>query len=420
MTSLLPDGHGVLRERYGVRLPEGALVYERGTVLRCFYVVISGRVRLEAEEDGGGAPTTVRELKPGDCFGYVAAFSRQPAPYTAVTTEAAVIATVPLQEAARAFVLAPELAVTLITTLSEHQGPLAEMAAAASVAEVASAPPAADAPRAPVPAADDADVARAPSVEDAPRAPAPEAAPVPPPPGTTQSPPFNEQWFFVDESLCPVCSTLFEHLRVRTGAVRPTTRDSDFRILYEDLDPTSYAVLVCPECSYAAFHDDFEKLTATEIRALQEAQPERDTWGRPNLVRERTLDDGATALDLALICYRVRRADDRRRAGLLHRCAWVERARDDTALEMDLLEQACGLYRSAYERDDSVTDAEATRAAYLIGDLHFRLGDIGEATRWFSRCVATPEGRAQAGILRMARDRLTEARAQLRDGDRVA
>ena len=68
-----------------------------------------------------------------------------------------------------------------------------------------------------------------------------------------------------------------------------------------------------------------------------------------------------------------------------------------------------------------MTDVEATRAAYLIGDLYFRLGDLQEATRWLSRCVETPEGRAQAGILRMARDRLTEGRELIRGGSgRVA
>jgi uncharacterized protein (DUF2225 family) len=195
--------------------------------------------------------------------------------------------------------------------------------------------------------------------------------------------------------------------------VKPASRDSDFRIVYRTVDPTHYSVVVCPQCSYAAYQDDLKELSDTERRDLLATQADRDMLGKPNLCGERSLDDAAVALDLALSCYEARRADDRRRAGLLHRRAWLERERGDARAEMSLLGDACESYRLAYEREENMTDTEALRAAYLIGDLYFRLEKPELAARWLSTCVDMPEAKVQTGINRMARDRLHEAHQQV-------
>ncbi len=230
-----------------------------------------------------------------------------------------------------------------------------------------------------------------------------------------QTAPFNEQWFFKDSVRCPVSGTVFDHLRVRTGAVKPASRDSDFRSVYRTVDPGRYLVTVCPQCSYAAYQDDFEDLTDRERRTLLADQAERDRWERPNRCGERTLDQAAVALEIAHFCYQVRGADERRLAGLTHRRAWIERERGDAEAEMRLLREACDSYRLAYERDETVTDAEAVRAAYLIGALYLRTGETQLAARWLSRCVEMPEAKGGSGITRMARDRLSETRELLRE-----
>jgi hypothetical protein len=80
---------------------------------------------------------------------------------------------------------------------------------------------------------------------------------------------------------------------------------------------------------------------------------------------------------------------------------------------MSLLGDACESYRLAYERDQNMTDTEALRAAYLIGDLYFRIDKPELAARWLSTCVDMPEAKVQTGIGRMARDRLHEACQQV-------
>ena len=385
----LPGSYKALGHRYGVRLEQGDIVYDQGATTGHFYVVTSGRVVFEIV-DAGGAPAVVHEAVAGDCFGEVSTFSGRPTSASAAAAESTVLISIPVSEAPDAFKLSPELAVTLVTQLA-GQGMSRRQQEPRDPDDVAAEPLSTDSP----------------SESRVPRAQAAQARVF----RLDLSP--NEEWFFVDDVICPVSGAHFEYQRVRTGAVKRASRDSDFRIVYRTVDPTHYSVVVCPECSYAAYHDDFKELSDTERRDLLATQADRDMLGRPDLCRERSIDDAGVALDLALSCYEARRADDRRRAGLLHRRAWLERERGDLRAEMSLLGEACESYRLAYERDQNMTDTEALRAAYLIGDLYFRLGKQELAARWLSTCVDMPEAKLQTGIGRIARDRLHEARKEV-------
>ncbi len=232
--------------------------------------------------------------------------------------------------------------------------------------------------------------------------------------------PVDEQTFFKANAVCPVSETQFEYLHVRTGAVKPASRDTDFRITYLTVDPLFYVVLACPQCGYAAFGDDFETLDDDDRKALLAAFGGRRRLGDPITRGERTLDDAATAFDRALECDAVRRLDERRRAGMLHRRAWLERSRGDEATERALLKQAMVSYRAAFEQDDTISDAGLVRAVYLIGELSLRLDDPHEASRWLLMCVQMPEAKEQTGVVRMARERLLDAHAAVEGQQRSA
>ena len=245
-------------------------------------------------------------------------------------------------------------------------------------------------------------------------------APEPPPDDDhTLEAEFNAEWFFKDDTVCPACDATFDHLRVRVGAVRPIARASDFHSTYRTVDPLLYAVTVCPHCSFAAYAEEFGDVSAGERTALDEHRASRERLGRPNLCGERDLDGAAAALDLAIACYEVRAAGDRRRAGLLHRRAWIERTRGDEAAERVFLQQAVGAYRAAFEADSTINDTAAVRAAYLIGDLYMRLDDLTEASRWLASCLEMG-GDGQSGIVRMAREQLHACRVRLEQRDKGA
>lgn len=375
------DGYSTLK-RYCIELAADAVVYEQGVVPPYFYLLLAGRVVFEVA-DGLGGRSVVGEVQPGEPFGVVAAFSGRPTSAAARTAARCTVIAVPVNAAAEAFRTAPELSIALIRQLVRR--PLSSHTAAADPDAIA---------------AEEEHVA----FEEL------------PPPATGHATPadtlagFNEAWFFKDETACPACQQPFAYLRVRASAVRPAGRDSDFRIIYRTVDPTVHAVTVCPSCAYASYEEEFGTLTAIERRAIAAQRDARVARMPAPLCGERTIDDAALSIDLALQCAQTRNLGWRRRAGLLHRRAWVERGRGDEAAERALLEQTRAAYLMVYEQDPDIQDASALRVAYLIGDLQLRLGDPVEARRWLMECIQMKGGREQEGLLRMARLRLEDIR----------
>lgn len=234
--------------------------------------------------------------------------------------------------------------------------------------------------------------------------------------------PAHPEWTFTGQCTCPVCETRFEQLKIRDSAVQPQSRESDFHVVYRGADPSLYAITVCPECSYAALHDDWDEISLQETAALRAARGDRQAGGAPNLCGDRTHDDLATAIDLTIACYAQRQGGDRRIPGLLHRRAWLERARGDREAEAHWLGEACEAYRGAYQRSD-ITDHEALRVSYLVGDLLLRLDDIDSASEWLTAAVgmlddleARGDSEVPTALARLARDRLGDARAAVRKG----
>ena len=200
---------------------------------------------------------------------------------------------------------------------------------------------------------------------------------------------------------------------------RPISRDSDFYVRYRGIDPALYSLLVCPGCGYTAYHDDFDDLNDDERAALEATREERVSVLERSLCGIRTPEDNVVATDLALRCYAQRRPNDRRRAVLLHRRAWAERERGDAAAEIPFLSAAREAYQSSFERDAGISDESAVRAAYLIGDLWLRLGDPIEASRWLETAIRVPGAKNQSGLVRLARERLFDARQLFAEQRRV-
>jgi uncharacterized protein (DUF2225 family) len=171
--------------------------------------------------------------------------------------------------------------------------------------------------------------------------------------------------------------------------------------------------VVCPHCAYASYVEDFGDLSPAERRSVLASQSERKAMLSGNLCGERDYAAAALALHLAQECAEARGAGLRRRAGLLHRRAWIERARQDADTERTLIAQTRDAYMAVYEQDPDIQDASAMRVAYLIGDLTLRLGDAVAARRWFVECTRMPVADKQEGLVRMARMRLEDSKATM-------
>lgn len=384
----VPESYTRLSQ-FAVRMADGATLYEQGAVPDRCYLVLRGSVAFEAL-DAAGESGVVGRAGDGDLVGHVAAFTGRPTSASARIDGDSVIIAVPFEELANAFRLAPELALELLRAFADPKGTSAALRRPGGVPHAVTERPPEAAPRASRSGVSGGSrtVHR---IKDT----------------------FDEEFFFVDTIECPISGTVFDYLRVRTKAVRPVSRDSDFYVRYKGTDPALYSLIVCPGCGYTAYRDDFDDLTDEERTMLFASREARTARLPKSLCGLRSAQDGVLATDLALECYAQRRPNERRHAVLLHRRAWAERERGDTAAELKYLGAAREAYQGAFERDSHISDESAVRAAYLIGDLWLRLGEPTEAARWLETAVRVPEAKSQTGIIRMARERLYDARQLL-------
>jgi len=377
MPGPLPDSFRRLAT-FSSRLLPGVRLYDQGATPDRFYVVLRGEVLFEVLSEQGD-PEVVARAQPGSFVGHVAAFSGRPTSAGARVDRETVVLAIPLARLTEAIREAPELGVQLIYEFAGSPAP-ADLVHLDEV-EVDETE-------------DDRALARlAPGDED-----------VVPIEGDVDG-----KMFFVDTATCPVSGTRFQFLRVRTRAVRPRERESDFHVRYQDVNPTWYGVVVCPVCAYAAYQDDFANLDEAARARLWDDREPRSALAAHSLAGTRTLEDAVTALDLAIRCYEARGASDSRRAVLQHRRGWLEREGGNANAERPWIMRARESYERAFKDDKRLSEEAAARIAYLVGDLSERLGDLQSAAQWLETATRVAP-KSSAGIARTARDRLQDVR----------
>ena len=115
---------------------------------------------------------------------------------------------------------------------------------------------------------------------------------------------------------CPVCSNAFKKEELLTGRGRLIAGNltGELRRLYEpsqkygDVCPLVYPVIVCPSCLYAAFAQDFEKITGPVGELVDRQASERRAMLAKILPgvdfsSNRGLKEGAASYYLAVSCY---------------------------------------------------------------------------------------------------------------------
>lgn len=207
---------------------------------------------------------------------------------------------------------------------------------------------------------------------------------------------------------CPVCQEAFRTTRVKTSAIRTSSRESDFYARYVGDDPTWYEVYVCPNCGYSGFDTGFQEISPAQIeRVRQMIQPR---WNPRDFGGPRTIQEAIEAHMLALVCYQVIGAKRSALGKISLRLAWLYRTLGD-AKEKDYLEAALKHLQEAYttERLDEEKSNEIN-IMYLMGELSRRLGYYPEASRWFSTLLEEPELKKNRLLLQRVREQMSQTR----------
>jgi len=268
---------------------------------------------------------------------------------------------------------------------------------------------------------------------------------------------------------CVSCGHHFSYPKISSRKLRPVTRESDLRMVFEDHDPLFYGVVACTNCGIAAFEQELPSLRYLEAptfgwhyqsrnlhapitRPTQTVVPEElSQWLSPPLEawlererpsgfpyritdkfenrdelanRARPAESFHISREMALArhmlareTYRVAGGSPVRRAKLAHRIAWLHRIGEEKSQESLYLQEALDFYLTAFHFED-LSDSHPTEIEvfYLLGDLSFRLGKDAYAVAIFERLLRDPRLEGNEIFLRMIRRRWFEARHEEPDG----
>lgn len=212
---------------------------------------------------------------------------------------------------------------------------------------------------------------------------------------------------------CPVCSKSFEVTKVRAKTSKILSRDTDFCVYYEGVNPIFYDAWVCENCGYAAQPDKFSNIKSNEAEIIKSALTPK--WNKRSFAGERSVENAIEAFKIVLLNLQLRKAKPDEIAKVCIRIAWLYRLVKDQR-ESDFLRFALKGYTDTYEKGSFPIDKlDESTCLYMMGELNRRIGQADESVKWFNRLISSPEGRQNQKLMESAREQYKLAKKQLED-----
>ncbi|MCA9429465.1 MAG: DUF2225 domain-containing protein [Candidatus Omnitrophica bacterium] len=270
---------------------------------------------------------------------------------------------------------------------------------------------------------------------------------------------------FLKTVRCHSCGRHFSYPKVAVRRLTPIARDSDFRMVFEDLDPLLYGAVACPHCGFSVLEMDLKSVRHLEppvfrwqYRSIEPGEnflhpsqtivpeelsehlaPSWEAWmeektveiplheipetidSRKTLLTESRRRRGETelmTLESALANHLLARqvydrlgASPLRRARLAHRIAWLHRIADNKEDESKLLGEALDFYKTAFHFEDLThSKPSELEILFLLGELSFRIDRENDAVAIFEHLVRDPRVEERESFKKMIHRRWYEAR----------
>lgn len=218
---------------------------------------------------------------------------------------------------------------------------------------------------------------------------------------------------YVVEKTCPLCNNGFHVTRVRSK-LRTVRQDTDFNVVYEQINPLYYAIWFCHYCGYAAQDSVFsEILDLQSIKIKKFLDNCNVTIDFPGI---RSREQAILLFKLAIFQSELIDAKSSRLAGLYLRLAWLYREAEDSAMEEMALEKALEYYEVASSKENfPIGNMNEVTVDYLMAQLQYRLGKTDLAARGFSRIISSAAAKSEKRILEMARDAWNEIKEKRKE-----
>lgn len=202
--------------------------------------------------------------------------------------------------------------------------------------------------------------------------------------------------------VCPVCQKKNEVTKVKSKECVVASRDTDFCIYYESVNPIFYDVWVCEYCGYAAQGERFESISPIDAKRVKENISTH--WKSRSFSGERDIEKAMEAFKLALYNLCKSSAKPIEYAKVCLRIAWLYRMQKDER-EVEFLKHALKYYCETYENESfPVGKLDEYTCMYMIAELNRRVGKYDDAIVWFNKIISSPEARANKVLIENARE----------------
>jgi len=212
---------------------------------------------------------------------------------------------------------------------------------------------------------------------------------------------------------CLNCKKNFSTLKVRSKFIKVAETDTDFMPIYAEGDVPAmyYNVFVCEHCGFS-FTEDFSRYFAPGVAEEIKSQI-TDRWVHHDFKGERTIFQAIQVYKLALLCANIKKEKHVAKAGLALRLAWFYRSLKNGGQEERFMAIARDQYTESFSTEDyASTQMSGVRIMYMIAELSRRLGDMENATRFFSKVIENQRVGGEGQLVEMAKERWNDIREQ--------
>lgn len=212
---------------------------------------------------------------------------------------------------------------------------------------------------------------------------------------------------------CPVCETKFRAEQVRFSKLKLVKRDPDLRMHYEKIDPLMYNVILCPQCFYANFAEDFNKITPVKKSKLL-STTRMDCSNSSPCVEKTAIENHKLALE----CIKIINGTPGNLAKSYLHLAWLYEDINEKTLAKEMREYALTYYKQAYSSSPHLNSSQVQQIIYLIAELSLQLGYNKDAYEFFQQLIREKE--PIPWLLKLGRERLLDLRNKISDATNTA
>lgn len=216
----------------------------------------------------------------------------------------------------------------------------------------------------------------------------------------------NEKTLLIDKRYnCPVCEQQIRAKAVKSNSARFVNTMADLRPIYSNVNITKYDAVCCPNCGYAALTPNFNTLTLTQKKLIQDKIQANYKSHEETECDFYTTEMAISRMKMALLCTITKGAKDSEIGNVCLKISWLYQAladelpedAPDTASKKELyLKEADNAAMKAYEHlttarmheEYPMAGMNETTLDYILSYFAYKKGDYQVAMQFLSGVVS--------------------------------